>query len=76
MRTKIIQLTIIVFIVGLYSCTSEKNFPFNNPELCVDERVEDLISRMTIEEKISQMKKKIIIMCSLKIKYIMLLQGK
>ncbi len=28
--------------------------PFRNPDLPVEKRVEDLISRLTIEEKISQ----------------------
>ncbi|MFH1198178.1 MAG: glycoside hydrolase family 3 N-terminal domain-containing protein [bacterium] len=28
---------------------------YKNPELCVDERVKDLLSRMTIEEKVAQM---------------------
>lgn len=31
------------------------SFPFQNPDLPLEERVEDLISRMTLEEKIGQM---------------------
>ncbi|WP_100613317.1 glycoside hydrolase family 3 C-terminal domain-containing protein [Confluentibacter citreus] len=31
------------------------SLPFYNPSLSIDERVEDLISRLTVEEKISQM---------------------
>ncbi|WP_100610859.1 glycoside hydrolase family 3 C-terminal domain-containing protein [Confluentibacter lentus] len=31
------------------------SLPFYNPSLSIDERIEDLISRLTIEEKISQM---------------------
>jgi len=30
-------------------------FPYKNPKLPIDKRVEDLVSRMTLEEKISQM---------------------
>lgn len=30
-------------------------FPFQNPDLPIDERVRDLVSRMTVEEKISQL---------------------
>src|SRR6266536_4027955 len=30
--------------------------PFRNPSLPIDERVSDLISRMTLEEKVSQMR--------------------
>ncbi len=32
-----------------------QELPFRNPELPVEERIEDLISRMTLEEKVSQM---------------------
>jgi len=55
MRAKIFQLTILVFIAGLSSCTAEEKFPFKNTELSVDARVDDLVSRMTIKEKVSQM---------------------
>ncbi|HPH46435.1 MAG TPA: glycoside hydrolase family 3 C-terminal domain-containing protein [Chryseolinea sp.] len=48
--------TVLLFLTG--SC-SEKNkeeaFPFLNTELSIDERVNDLVGRMTLEEKISQM---------------------
>jgi len=50
-----IQLAILVFIAVLSSCTTGEKFPFRNTELSIDERVEDLVSRMTIEEKVSQM---------------------
>ncbi|MFW6224555.1 MAG: glycoside hydrolase family 3 protein, partial [Bacteroidota bacterium] len=33
----------------------EYDFPFQNPELARDERIQDLISRLTLEEKVSQM---------------------
>ncbi len=34
---------------------SAQDYPFRNPDLPIDERVVDLISRMTLEEKVSQM---------------------
>lgn len=34
---------------------SEKDFPYLNPALTIEERVNDLVARMTLEEKISQM---------------------
>lgn len=41
----------------LASCNSKPKyeFPFLNPDLSISERVDDLVSRMTLEEKISQM---------------------
>ncbi len=38
----------------IMNCESEK-FPFMDYELPIEKRVEDIVSRMTIEEKISQM---------------------
>src|SRR5690606_26623832 len=35
--------------------TAKYEFPFQNPELSLEERVEDLVGRMTLEEKIGQM---------------------
>jgi len=55
MKTNLIQLVLIVLITMLTACTSENNPPYKNPELGVDVRVDDLVSRMTIEEKVSQM---------------------
>jgi beta-glucosidase len=34
---------------------SPQSFPFQNPSLPIEERVDDLVSRLTIEEKVSQM---------------------
>jgi len=36
--------------------TSPQSFPFMNPALPLDQRVNDLIGRMTLEEKVSQMR--------------------
>ncbi len=33
----------------------QTEFPFRNPKLPVEERVEDLLGRMTLEEKIDQL---------------------
>ncbi len=49
-------LIIPFFITGLLLCAQRSyQFPFQNPSLSVDERVNDLVGRMTVEEKISQM---------------------
>jgi beta-glucosidase len=44
-------------IVFLSSCKEKKTyeFAFQNPELNIEERVEDLISQLTVEEKVGQM---------------------
>ncbi|NJN25725.1 MAG: beta-glucosidase [Cyclobacteriaceae bacterium] len=49
-------------IILLFACQSKDNttinqydFPFQNPSLTIDERIEDLISRMTREEKVNQL---------------------
>ncbi len=31
------------------------DYPFRNPELSIEERIEDLVSRLTLDEKVSQM---------------------
>ncbi|MBN1181979.1 MAG: glycoside hydrolase family 3 C-terminal domain-containing protein [Bacteroidales bacterium] len=55
-------LRIILFIIGawvLFTCKNSKgktNYPFKNTELSIEDRIEDLLSRMTIEEKINQLK--------------------
>lgn len=45
---------IIQFIVS-YTIAQETQFPFENSCLSIEERVDDLISRMTLEEKAGQM---------------------
>lgn len=51
----------IAILVFLLVCTlteaqePKTTFPFNNPNLSVEERVNDLVSRMTLTEKIGQM---------------------
>ena len=42
-------------IILLSSCENKTKYKFQNPNLPIDERVADLVSHLTIEEKISQM---------------------
>jgi len=44
-----------IMLTGLISCSKKYEFPFRDPSLSVDQRVEDLISRMTLQEKVGQM---------------------
>ncbi len=49
--------SVILLAALIASCSSKKEykFPFQNPALSYEERVNDLVSRMTLDEKISQM---------------------
>jgi len=44
-----------LLIVNLLWGQSPAKYPFQNPELSVEERVEDLISQLTLEEKVGQL---------------------
>jgi beta-glucosidase len=50
-----IKILIPLFLLAVCPCKAQYEFPFLNPELSCEERVNDLVSRMTLEEKISQM---------------------
>jgi beta-glucosidase len=51
---KFFLLSVVTFL--LFSCAKQQvKYPYQNVKLPIDQRVEDLISRMTIEEKISQL---------------------
>lgn len=56
--TSIIGIQSFVFMIAC-SCSlssfSQTQFPYKNPQLSVEERVKDLLSRMTLEEKFWQM---------------------
>jgi beta-glucosidase len=52
---KTLTLLVLPAIISFFSCTQKESFPFRNTELNVDERVQDLVSRLTLEEKVSQM---------------------
>ena len=47
-------LLIVLFSLSIAKAQSFK-FPFQNPEVSIEKRVEDLISRMTLEEKVGQL---------------------
>lgn len=55
-RALLTNLAIIALLVAGSSCMNEDSIPpYKNPELSVDKRVEDLLGRMTLEEKFWQM---------------------
>jgi len=49
-------LPLICLLVVLPSCTQQADqAPYQNPDLAVERRAQDLVSRMTLEEKVAQM---------------------
>lgn len=55
MKMKKLTLLILLSLLVI-SCNKNKyEFPFQNPDLPLEERVEDLLSRLTAEEKVQQM---------------------
>ncbi len=48
---------LIIFFAFISSALAQKkyDYPFQNPSLPVEQRVNDLVSRLTLEEKVSQM---------------------
>ena len=45
----------LIFVGGKYSAAQQQVLPYLNPDLPIDQRVDDLIGRMNLEEKASQM---------------------
>lgn len=54
-KPDIIILVLILIIAFTFSCNKSSNPKYKNPDITVDERVEDLLSRMTLEEKFWQL---------------------
>ncbi len=53
-RIKSISILLVLGLI-LSNCTNKYEYPFQDPSKSFDKRVDDLVSRMTLEEKISQM---------------------
>ena len=48
-------LLIFVFIISKANAQDKPDYPFRNPDLSIEQRVADLLSRLTPDEKVSQM---------------------
>ncbi len=60
LRIKVVALLLAVFLFGSLRVTAQssgasESAPYRNPALPIDVRVDDLVSRMTLEEKASQL---------------------
>ncbi len=45
----------VLLLLAAGDCLAQKSSPYLNPTLPIDKRVDDLVGRMTLEEKVSQM---------------------
>ncbi|MDR3142002.1 MAG: glycoside hydrolase family 3 C-terminal domain-containing protein [Tannerellaceae bacterium] len=53
---KHLTLLTICLLGCFFSCSDkQQDFPFRNPDLPIEERINDLLGRLTLEEKVSQM---------------------
>ena len=52
---KAILSTILFSLCILFSCTPKYEYPFQNPSLSFEQRAENLVSLLTLDEKINQM---------------------
>ena len=54
----VITLALMCIVTIGFSQSQDYKFPFQNPNLTFEQRVDDLVSRMTLEEKVAQMMNK------------------
>ena len=61
-RLKQVRVCVFLFVILASTASSQNsftpttgNYPFQNPSLTIEERVNDLVSRMTLDEKVKQM---------------------
>ncbi|MGN6531802.1 MAG: hypothetical protein ACTHK0_08630 [Ginsengibacter sp.] len=55
MKKQVLNLLIFISIYISAFAQNKYSYPFQNPSLAISERVNDLVSRLTLEEKVNQM---------------------
>src|SRR5829696_2372023 len=55
MRSSLKSALSAFLLLAVFSCAESQSLPYKNPNLPIQTRVDDLVSRMTLEEKVSQM---------------------
>ncbi len=50
-----ISVFVLLLLFFSFSCKRDSNYPFRDPDLSFEARVDDLVSRMTLEEKVGQL---------------------
>jgi beta-glucosidase len=52
---KLTKIIVLISCISISTVINGQSFPYKNPKLGVEERIDDLMKRMTIEEKVQQM---------------------
>jgi len=50
-RHNIVVSIVLLILMAITTCSKVPQYPFNDPTLTIDERVDDLLTRLTLEEK-------------------------
>lgn len=55
MKRNVLHLVVIIFLTSSLWAQKKYDYPFQDPSLPIERRVSDLVSRLTLEEKVAQM---------------------
>ena len=55
MRMKHLTVAALTLLLSVSCSQKQEDYPFRNPDLPINERIDDLLKRLTAEEKVGQM---------------------